>query len=223
MALSGVSFVDCVRANLGADRTSITVIRVGPRKGSEQLCVRAEDIYKAWLAFLASDDARRTRLSQLTAFVGEFEALASEFMAWLTTEHTPRYRAVTSFTDRQWLESVARLALARRIMENKYYADGGFVDGFACEMTGIILMMRKTVIPNVARVSYRAGMNSERHGGDSQHDALLDSINDGIKDIVRHIISGKRDPLPLLPARVTPFHLLPERTSVATADEGAIQ
>lgn len=222
LAISGVSFVDCVKANLGANHDSIKVTYIGPRKGNEQLNVRAQDVYKAWQAFLASDDARETRLSQLTEFVGEFEALVNEFMQWLVA-YQPRYRAVTSFTDRQWLESVARLATARRIMENKHRAPYGFVDKVARDMTTMILTLRKLVLPNVARVSYRAGMNAERHGGDSQYDVLLATINDGIRSIVRSTVNGDYAPLEPLPAHVIPFRLLPERVSDALSDEGAIQ
>lgn len=94
-------------------------IEVQTEKG-ETITIRGSDIYDkgTWHKFLKSTNQEEA-IYQLT-HVGE--TLARQYKAWLLSAHTERYRFISSEAHFAWLEKVVALAVARRIMENKYNA-----------------------------------------------------------------------------------------------------
>ena len=96
-----------------------TKIVIQPQSGKE-ITIRESDIFDrgTWKKFLSSID--QTVEPYRLAGVGE--ALAIEYKRWFLTQHTSRYRAISSESHLAWFGRVVTLAVQRFIMENKFEA-----------------------------------------------------------------------------------------------------
>ncbi len=96
-----------------------TKIVIQPQSGKE-ITIQESDIYDrgTWKKFLSSIN-QAVEPYRLT---GVGEALAIEYKRWFLTQHTSRYRAISSESHLTWFEQVVTLAVQRFIMENKFEA-----------------------------------------------------------------------------------------------------
>src|SRR6202035_1516655 len=107
--LRGTTFTDCLKIN-GLAPTCEVITPEG-----KTITIRGSDIYdsRTWKKFLTNTN-QETSLFQLTEVR---EQLASQYKAWLLTEHTTRYRALSTEADLAWFERVVTLTVTRHIME----------------------------------------------------------------------------------------------------------
>lgn len=116
-----------------------TKIVIQPQSGKE-ITIQESDIYDrgTWKKFLSSIH-QAVEPYRLT---GVGEALAIEYKRWLLTQHTSRYRAISSESHLTWLEQVVTLAVKRFIMENKFEAYlRQQADAFASAHVALVLTM----------------------------------------------------------------------------------
>jgi hypothetical protein len=112
------TFVQCLAAHGVAPAIQFTTAK------GQSVTIHGSDIAdsRTWNKFLASisSEGKTYSLSQ------DGPALAQWYHDWLLSQHTPRYRGITSPAHRAWLKRVVTLAVVRFLIWHKYerYARG---------------------------------------------------------------------------------------------------
>lgn len=213
--LRGANFTHCLRLN--GMPVSIDVIG---SKG-ETITIRGSDIYNktAWDKFVAAK-AQNVDLCRLTDTIAP---LAKQYKTWLMTEYTSRYRSIALESDLIWLEQVACLVVARRIMETKY--ETTIKTGQACFADDWAFVEMSTLLAlNEAAKEFAMAIHHNYEGYKKHEDdpekihlleekalELIEAVYTKHYNCIQNRPMVLRDPLPPLPAGTpTPLAMLNE-------------
>lgn len=207
-AVAGVTFTDCVR--LAAMPDAIHDERDASGKRSKN-AIRAQDVFVALKKYVREQAEGRLKKCRLT---GIAEPLSSEFVRWLTTSYTPRYRGLMDIGDHEWLRCVALLAIKRHIMETKWHnVRKGNTYAFADQLA--YRRMYQIMLVNQAM---QAGARGAIHASRGEMDyarEMLEAMSRTMRQALNDWRDDTSEPLPPLPPAGQQFSL-PEPTS----DEG---
>jgi hypothetical protein len=199
LVIGSVSFSDCLRKFALAPAIEIAT------PDGDTLLIRGSDLSdkRTWHKFLTTR-APEEGVYQLTD-VGE--RLAVQYKAWLLKEHTKRYRLISSEAHLRWFERVVCLVVIQHIMRRKYelYALEGratFADPWvAVEMSSLLL--RNELVKESARLIHHIVQDPDAA------QQLIEQLYELHASRVQARPVMYREPLPALPAGITPaFGLL---------------
>jgi hypothetical protein len=185
--VSGVSFIDCLRAN-GIE----TEIEVDEQK------IEAHRIYGAWTSFLiatgevtgevvGTKSRQKPVVKRPSVLTTEADQLIKKMVTWITTSYSKRYRPLSTGKEAQWLSTIIRFVVMSRIMENKYHqwitTGQGFVDPSVGSRVAEIYRLRYEM-PQVARIIYKTLQHYEGLA-EQERKQLGEAIVTGIFDRLR--------------------------------------
>jgi hypothetical protein len=190
----GVNFSDCLRMN-GID----TEIEVDGKK------IQAHRIYGLWETFLIGigettgqtiitktpkgKEKEKPVVKQPTRFADVADSLIKKMQTWITTDHTDVYKSLVQENETDWLETVIRFAVYRRIMENKYHkwmtTGKGFADPSVATRIAEVYRF-KYEMPNLARLIHeKLLVHKDHHEPEDWEKRLSQDIITGLFDLVR--------------------------------------
>jgi hypothetical protein len=140
----GYSFSDCLRIN--GIKPDI-MVRVKDRKGDITIeKIEAYTVYGSWEKYLKETEQvtgktttkilksgkEKTELEVVTPIIliNNVETHIEKMYTWLTTQYTDRYKSITKDEDQDWLKTIIRVTVLRRIMKNKFYSQRDTGNGF---------------------------------------------------------------------------------------------
>ena len=132
-------------------------------KGST-LLLRASDLYGARVKGLASLELDQDRY----ALTRLGEHLVAVYQDWLTTQYSPRYRALTTDAQRTWLTQTVTLVITRHLLEHKWvralaYGSQAFADPWVCSVVGHLSLSHR--LPGeLARLVHHIVRDPEQQG-----------------------------------------------------------
>jgi hypothetical protein len=190
----GVNFSDCLRMN-GID----TEIEVDGKK------IQAHRIYGLWETALIGigettgqttitktpkgKEKEKPVVKRFTRFTDVADDLIKKIFAWITTDYTDPYKSIVQASEVEWLETVIRFVVYRRIMENKYYKwitkKRGFADSDVAAKIAEIYRF-KYEMPYVARLIHEKLLAHKDHvPAEEWEKKLSQDIITGLFDLLR--------------------------------------
>lgn len=170
----GYSFSDCLRIH--RIKPNITVL-VEDRKGkTTRETIEAHKIYGAWkdylkatgqvtgdtITIITESGKEKTEPVVIMPRILSINTHIEDMYNWLTINHTVRYKAIKTQADKDWLKTIIRMVVLRRIMENKYErhrdTGDGFIDQKVYERIYSIYSVYKAQ-EKFAETSYRGSYN----------------------------------------------------------------
>jgi len=203
--VAGGNFSDCLRmyhfeAELEVD------VNAGTKK------IQAHRIYGLWETYLiaigevtgetitiktkSGKSKEKPIAKQPDIFTGSAKDHMEKMYDWITTQYTDGYKAITTKKEQEWLKTVIRFAVLRRIMEYKYHkwltTGKGFADtGVAMRVAEIYRF--KYEIPEIARLINTKFLTHKDRAAEDWEKKMAQDIIIGIFDMLRE------DRLRLLP------------------------